>query len=213
MRTISKAPRFCACGAARRYATERRRTLRGGALCARQEVLGDDLAGGIFAAATASANGKLALHFEQGARAVVNGITNLTVTYCVADAYVHLGPSSIPAATAASHGVHTIANKNDCQLHRVGWAPFGGLRGGARLGAVREFAVGPGAPRGKGPRRRAAGLRYSCNRSRNSTRTGSVTPASTCRVARCTPRSPDASAFLNHSAASTPSPSSVSSTA
>src|ERR1700704_1057038 len=108
---------------AARYATERLQTLRGGALCARQEVLGDNLAGGIFAATTASANGKLALHFEQGARAVVNGIANLTVTYCVADADVHLSPSSIPAAAAASNEAYTIANKNDCQLHRDRAAP------------------------------------------------------------------------------------------
>jgi hypothetical protein len=67
-------------------------------------VLRDDLAGGIFATATAGAHGKLALHFEEGARAVVNGIANLTVTYCVADADVHLSPSSIPAAAAVPMG-------------------------------------------------------------------------------------------------------------
>jgi hypothetical protein len=69
--------------------------LRGRALGARLQVLGDDLAGGIFAAATAGADRKLALHLEQGAGPVIDGIANLTVTYCVADANVHLSPSSI----------------------------------------------------------------------------------------------------------------------
>ncbi len=81
-------------------------------------MLGDDLAGGIFTATAAGTDGKLALHFEEGACAVIDGIANLTVTYCVADADVHLSPSSIPAAGAASHGLYTSANKNDCQLHR-----------------------------------------------------------------------------------------------
>jgi hypothetical protein len=71
------------------YAAKQRRTLRGGALRARLEVLGDNLAGRVFTAATAGANWKLALDFEQGARAVVNGIANLTVTHCVADADIH----------------------------------------------------------------------------------------------------------------------------
>jgi hypothetical protein len=60
-------------------------------------MLRHDLAGGVFAAATASPDGKLALHLEQRARAVIDGIANLTVTYCVADAHVHVSPSSIPA--------------------------------------------------------------------------------------------------------------------
>jgi hypothetical protein len=57
-------------------------------------MLGDDLASGVFAAAAAAADRKLALHFEQGARAMIDGIANLTVTYCVADAHVHGSPSS-----------------------------------------------------------------------------------------------------------------------
>jgi hypothetical protein len=60
-------------------------------------VLRHDLAGGVFAAAAAAADGKLALHFEQGARAVIDGIANLAVTHCVADANVHGGPSSNPS--------------------------------------------------------------------------------------------------------------------
>jgi hypothetical protein len=59
-------------------------------------MLGDDLAGGFFTATAAAADGKLALHFEQGPRAMIDGIANLTVTYCVADAHVHVSPSSIP---------------------------------------------------------------------------------------------------------------------
>jgi hypothetical protein len=70
-------------------------------------MLGDDLAGGVFAPAAAAADGKLALHFEQGARAVVDGIANLTVTYCVADAHVHGSPSSIPSRRSGlSWGVY-----------------------------------------------------------------------------------------------------------
>jgi hypothetical protein len=60
-------------------------------------MLRDDLAGGFFAATTAAADGKLALHFEQGARPMIDGIANLTVTYCVANAHVHVSPSSIPS--------------------------------------------------------------------------------------------------------------------
>jgi hypothetical protein len=55
-------------------------------------MLGNDLAGGILAAAAATADGELALHFEQRARAVVDGFANLAVTYRVADAYIHVGP-------------------------------------------------------------------------------------------------------------------------
>ena len=60
------------------------------------EMFGDDLAGGVFAAAAAAPDRKLALHLEQGPRAMIDGIANLTVTYCVADAHVHVSPSSIP---------------------------------------------------------------------------------------------------------------------
>jgi hypothetical protein len=81
--------------------------LGGGALRPIQKMLRDDLAGGFFAATTAAADGKLALHFEQGARAVVDGIANLTVTYCVADAHVHGSPSSIPSRRSGlSWGVY-----------------------------------------------------------------------------------------------------------
>jgi hypothetical protein len=152
MRTISKAPRFYACAAAR-YVKERPRALDSGALCARQEVLGDDLTGGIFAAATASANGKLALHFEQGARAVVHGIANLTVTYCVADADVHLSAprqSQPPRRPLMGYILLRIRMIVNC----IGWAghPLGAPAASvARLGAVSEFATGPGAPRGRAP--------------------------------------------------------------
>jgi hypothetical protein len=61
----------------------------GVALRAGPDLLGYDLAGGVFAPATASADGKLALHFEQGARAAVHGLANLSITYCIADADVH----------------------------------------------------------------------------------------------------------------------------
>jgi hypothetical protein len=60
-------------------------------------MVGDDLAGGVFAATAAAPDRKLALHFEQGPRAMIDGIANLTVTYCVADAHVHVSPSSIPS--------------------------------------------------------------------------------------------------------------------
>ena len=86
MRTISKAPLF--------FGVRRGLLSGGGALSPTLEMLGDDLAGGVFAAAAAAPDGKLALHFEQGARAMIDGIANLTVTYCVADAYVHGSPSS-----------------------------------------------------------------------------------------------------------------------
>jgi hypothetical protein len=58
-------------------------------------MLGDDFAGDIFAAATATADGKLALHLKQRAGTAIDGIANLTVTHCVTDANVHVGPSSI----------------------------------------------------------------------------------------------------------------------
>jgi hypothetical protein len=63
------------------------------ALRAVLEVLGDDFAGGVFATAAAGPDGELALHFKQGAGAVIHGITDLTITHCVADAYVHFSPS------------------------------------------------------------------------------------------------------------------------
>ncbi len=88
MRTISKEPPF--------FEVRRSSTLGGGALRAILEVFRDDLAGGVFAASAAATDGKLALHFEQRACAVVDGITNLAVTYCVANAHVHVSPSSIP---------------------------------------------------------------------------------------------------------------------
>ena len=64
------------------------------------EMLGDDLARGVFAAAAAATDGKLALHFEQGARAMIDGIANLTVTYCVADAHVHVSQPLFDSRTA-----------------------------------------------------------------------------------------------------------------
>ena len=71
------------------------------------EMFGDDFAGGVFAAAAAAPDGKLALHFEQGARAMIDGIANLTVTYCVANAHVHVSPSSIPSRRSGlSWGVY-----------------------------------------------------------------------------------------------------------
>ena len=63
----------------------------GGALSPTLEMFGDDLAGGVFAAAAAAPDGKLALHLEQGPGATIYGLTNLTVTHCVADAHVHRG--------------------------------------------------------------------------------------------------------------------------
>ena len=99
MRTISKAPLF--------FGVRRGLLSGGGALSPTLEMLGDDLAGGVFAAAAAAADGKLALHFEQGARAMVDGIADLTVTYCVADAHVHGSPSSIPSRRSGlSWGVY-----------------------------------------------------------------------------------------------------------
>jgi hypothetical protein len=92
-------------------------------------VLRDDFAGGVFAAATAGADRELALDLEQRPGAVVDGISNLAITYCVADTNVHVQPLFSPAAAAASHGVNIIANKNDCQLHRLG---RGKKAGGAR---------------------------------------------------------------------------------
>jgi hypothetical protein len=59
-------------------------------------MLGDDLACSIFTAAATAANRKLALHFEQGARTVVNGIADLAITHRVTDANVHLSPSFQP---------------------------------------------------------------------------------------------------------------------
>jgi hypothetical protein len=89
MRTISNAPGFFRGPA--RLAVSGSGTLR-----PIQEVFGNDLARGVFAPAAATSDGQLALHFEQRARAVIDGIANLTVTYCVADANVHVSPSSIP---------------------------------------------------------------------------------------------------------------------
>ncbi len=67
----------------------------GGALRAKLQLFRDNLAGGILAAAAAAADRKLTLNFEQGAGAVVDGLANLTITYCMADANVHLSPSLI----------------------------------------------------------------------------------------------------------------------
>jgi hypothetical protein len=62
------------------------------ALRASQELFGDDLAGRILAAATAASDGKLALHLEQSAGALIDDLADLAVTHCVADAYVHVAP-------------------------------------------------------------------------------------------------------------------------
>ena len=59
------------------------------------KVLGDDFMGRVLAAATAATDRKLALHLEQRARTTINGIANLAVTHCVADAYVHVGPQFV----------------------------------------------------------------------------------------------------------------------
>jgi hypothetical protein len=80
--------------------TTRRDTTRksgGVSLRAILELLGDHLAGGIFAPTTASPDGKLALHFKQRASPVVDGVADLTITDCVADAYVHLQPLTPPS--------------------------------------------------------------------------------------------------------------------
>lgn len=63
------------------------------ALRAGLEVLGDDLVSSVLATSTAAADRKLALHFEQGPRALVDALADLAVTHCVADANVHLVPS------------------------------------------------------------------------------------------------------------------------
>ena len=84
------------------------------------KVLGDDFIGRVLAAATAATDRKLALHLEQRARATINGIADLAVTHCVADAYVHVGPSNRQSPPrAALNETMVIANKNDCQLHRL----------------------------------------------------------------------------------------------
>ena len=57
------------------------------------QLFRDNLAGGVLAAATAAPDRKLALHLKQGARAAVDGLANLTITYGVADANVHVSPS------------------------------------------------------------------------------------------------------------------------
>ena len=87
MRTISNAPAFF--GSPAQLAVSGSSTLQ-----TILEVFGNDLARGVFAPTTATSDGQLALHFEQRARAVIDGIANLTVTYCVADAHVHGSPSS-----------------------------------------------------------------------------------------------------------------------
>jgi hypothetical protein len=70
-------------------------------------MLGDDLAGGVFTTTAAASDGQLALHFEQGARAMIDGIANLMVTYSVANAHVHGSPSSIPGRRSGlSWGVY-----------------------------------------------------------------------------------------------------------
>jgi hypothetical protein len=56
------------------------------------ELLGNDFGGHVFATAAASAHRKLALHFKQGASTVIHGVADLTITHCMANAYVHLQP-------------------------------------------------------------------------------------------------------------------------
>jgi len=63
-----------------------------GSLRAGQKVLGDDFAGSVLAAATATTDRQLALNFEQRSGAVIDGIADLTITHGVADAHVHVGP-------------------------------------------------------------------------------------------------------------------------
>jgi hypothetical protein len=92
MRTISKAPPF--------FRMRRGLVSDSGALRAILKMLRDHLAGGVFAAAAASPDGKLALHFEQGARAVIDGIADLAVTYCVANAHVHVSQPLFDSRTA-----------------------------------------------------------------------------------------------------------------
>jgi hypothetical protein len=58
-------------------------------------VLGDDLAGGIGATTAAAPDGQLALNLEQRARTVIHGFPDLAVTYCMANAHVHVGGPSI----------------------------------------------------------------------------------------------------------------------
>jgi hypothetical protein len=72
------------------------------ALCAILKLLGNDFAGGVFATAAAGSDRKLALHFKQGARTVIHGIADLTITHCVADADVHLQPLKVRRATDSS---------------------------------------------------------------------------------------------------------------
>jgi hypothetical protein len=66
--------------------------LGGVALVAGQEVFGDDLAGGIGAAAAAAPDRQLALNLEERAGTMIHGFADLAITHCMADAYVHLKP-------------------------------------------------------------------------------------------------------------------------
>lgn len=67
-------------------------------------MFGDDLAGGVFAAAAAAPDGKLALNFEQRARTVIHSLTDLAITHCVADAHVHFkAPHSTVTAAGAAY--------------------------------------------------------------------------------------------------------------
>jgi hypothetical protein len=65
---------------------------RGVALRAGQQVFGDDLPSGVFAASAAAADGQLALHIEQRAGALIDRFADLTIAHCMADAYVHVSP-------------------------------------------------------------------------------------------------------------------------
>jgi hypothetical protein len=77
---------------------------RGVALRAGQQVFGDDLPRGVFAAAAAAADGQLALHIEKRAGAMIDRFADLTIADCMADAYVHVGPLEAKAAGRLSNG-------------------------------------------------------------------------------------------------------------
>jgi hypothetical protein len=111
------------------------------------ELLRDDLARYVLAAAAAAAHWELALHFKERARALIDALPDLTVTYGVADADVHsLSPSLLASPWGAPNSrVMVIANKNDCQLHH--WSGAGGtaVQRSHRLGLV-PAAPQPWAP-------------------------------------------------------------------
>jgi hypothetical protein len=71
-----------------------RRGARSGSVALRAilELFGDDLARGVFTPAAAGTDRELALHFKQRASTVIHGVADLTITHCIADAYVHLKP-------------------------------------------------------------------------------------------------------------------------